>query len=1244
MGRRSNLRASLGLSVIAGLTVLGAGCSRPGGPDSFAQSEFPVPDAGTPAVTPIAAAPKCTAAQSSQKIPARSSLTAGQDGGVASQPIYFTADLYGLFKSVCGSCHVDSNFGGFVVTPSSFATVVPSFSYLGNSVYKILTSDDPALYMPPMSYGGIPYSQRQPDDAQVQLANLMKQWLDQMAPPDSFTLATDPNASTTTGYAVSPTMSSQITNIGTCVPDQGMVGTDTSAMDQLDTFFAQATTLPATLDQTDLVTLDSEALAKNGVISYAPTYPLWSDNAQKMRYVRVPRGQSIALDKATQRFQIPPNTRFYKTFLKSVIDASGNQAYRKIETRLIVSRPDTNNPDGTVVQNALYGTYLWNDDESQANLLTDPLRDGKPFADRLFSYTTDEKQAQKIIDQNPANLGAALQSAKLTRHYAVPSAERCVQCHMGSPSESFILGFTPLQISRRPDGSGGLYEAASGDELTQLQRLIDYGVVSGVKSAADILPLEQSEGSRAPRNDYELAAQAYMVGNCAHCHNDRGFPTQKAPALKGLLTFLPGPGPLQGIFQMPLELYSPIRKRGSTQAVQVPYITPSVYDLASVEATPKYFCRDASTLQCNPAVASTQWFVLAPWRSLIYRNTDTPYDYFDDFTPFPHMPLNSPGYDCRVSKIMGDWMVSIPSELKDPTKKEDLILSQAVDSDGNLSPEADTDAQPYQEILPGDPAYAQAASDANARLQSYHNGFRYGFCPSTYTDDIVDPFIQQEIDANEPVTSDVLALTDPTNSALIEMPLLTPLRPNWVNFDDTEPPGDWFPRRPDWADALVMPDVTTFVQQTVATDNLSPDGAEDLTNVITALENVSLSSQVKSLVTQQVPFGLWDTTSITGCDFSGIPTADSFQGADRPSWMDVAPPVPSNAPVYVQSYGSAVFNSVCFNCHGPNADAKGLLADEISLMTGGDARVADFRDGLFGPLDQPGANIARVYGPDAATLGGGLTAEDLASRYMAWMALGGTSKHLPVDVLNQVSESPVLGTFREHISLQGTPDMLRIGLELCEEIASSDTSSTGYSVGDLVSHGRYQWGQNTGLIDTNGDAEMWLHLCSLGNRPIVRVPFAPGNDGSWDASATVTALQIGPDTLYWGADENGKDLYGANPVMDQHGNLTIGITADNVFPLCVAKPTDPTQLAFANAALAKTPINGNVIPYCPEGIAQASNLLQGDSDDRVDGRKWAARGAINAALAVFLYLEGIERDPSSRPVPYNQCNLIGTTQ
>jgi mono/diheme cytochrome c family protein len=1206
-----------------------AACTRPGGPGAFTQSEFPLPDAGTIPIQVVQGALKCTPAKSSTQVPPRSTVMAQAAGQAPpQQDTYFTADLFNInFKSVCGGCHVDNSLGNFSVSETTFPTVVTE------AAYDLMTSTDPNTVMPPY---GILLSARAPTDAVVQLANLLNIWLSQDSPVDSFELPTQTVAAV--GYAIPASLGAQLTNIGSCIPDKGMIAVDTSPMDQLDAAFAMATALPTTLDQTDLTTLDSEALAKTGVISFAPTYPLWSDNAQKMRYVRVPRGQSIAFDKATQKFTIPANTRFYKTFLKEVTDASGNTAYRKIETRLIVSRPDSALADGTAQQNALYGTYVWNDDESQATLLNDPLRNGQPFADRIFSYVTDESQAQTIIASNPANLSLALDNAKITRHYALPGAERCVQCHEGSPSESFVLGFSPLQLARRPTGAGGVYEPAAGDELTQLQRLIDYGVITGMTSPSDVLPLESAEGSRSPRNDYELAAQAYMVGNCAHCHNPRGYPSIRQPAVKDILIFLPGPGPNEGIFQFPLETVSPIRKRGLFQNIDIPYITPSLYDIPTNYG--KTFCPDQMDGNCVGSNEQPQ-FVLAPWRSLIYRNTDTPYDYFDDSTPFPHMPLNTSGYDCRVSTILGDWMVSIPSKLKDPTMSQTALP----DVNGVLPANANIDPQPYVEVLPGDSDYASATASATARLNYYHNdGYRYGFCPITYTEDIIDPVIQSQADANLPITEDIQEFYSPTNPNLLIMPAgITPVRPHYIAFDDTDPPGPWFPRRPDWANALVNPDIPTFMAQETTSDQLDPDAAEDLTNVIEALQTVSLESEQTELL-REVPFGLWDTT-VAGCNFTGVPTAASFTGSSQPEWMTVAPPA-AGAPVLVESAGASIFTTVCFNCHGIQADSKGLLADEITALTGGDARVANLRDGLLGPLTQPGANRAAVFGAAATALG--ITTDDLASRYMAFMTLGGTTKHLPQDVLTEVSQSPVVGQVRSHITLLGTPDMLRLGLSLCEQIAGSDgPPGTQIPLGDLFIGGRIDWSKYTGLVNTNGDAEMWLRLCNLGNRPIIHVPVIAG--GSWTTATNLTTdLNVSGQLLYWGTGPTGTDLYGANPVMDDQGNITQGMTANNRYAICVAKPTNATQLQAATSLLAAHPVNGkNVIPFCPDGLVAPSNQLQvtgsQGSVNFVDGRKWAARGAINAALAVFLYLDQIERDPTLAKPLYTQCNLLGSS-
>src|SRR4029453_16590065 len=139
-----------------------------------------------------------------------------------------------------------------------------------------------------------------------------------------------------------------------------------------------------------------------------------------------------------------------------------------------------------------------------------------------------------------AALARALErNPTLQQHYAIPGRIRCVQCHLGSPTKDFVLGFFPLQVARRANGTGGTYEPTGEDELSQLQRLIDYGVIKGMTSPADVLPLEQSQGVRKPRADGELTAQAYMVGNCAHCHNPRGLPSVTKPELATALNFLP---------------------------------------------------------------------------------------------------------------------------------------------------------------------------------------------------------------------------------------------------------------------------------------------------------------------------------------------------------------------------------------------------------------------------------------------------------------------------------------------------------------------------------------------------------------------------------------------------------------------------------------------------------------------------------------------------------------------------------
>jgi len=1247
---------------LVGLVTSGlAGCS--GFDNSRTYQPAQVYDAGVKTQNGQSDASTCAPIQG-QPIPARLAVMSA-DAGTATTTQVFVDDVFNRFNSTCGGCHVASSQGNFQTSRTNFINI---------DVQKMLSrmqSDDPNLFMPPPSVGGSPASQRSAEDPVTQLIFYLQQWAAAGKPADVFYVSNDSTNAGNAGktFLMKPETGNALTDIGDCLPDKSSVGTAQAKMDELDTSFSQLQAAPAgqgtlaeriglpeRLDQTDLFTLDTETLARYGVIAYAPTYPLWSDNAGKLRMVRVPRGQSITFDKASQQFTIPPNTRFYKTFLKVIKDSDGSTRYRKIETRLIVSRPDQVMTDGSREPTALYGTYAWSDDETEATLVTDPLRNGEPFSDRLITYVTDLPTEEQVAATHPLNLSYALQNKNALRHYAIPGSDRCLDCHEGSPSQSFIVGFTPLQVKRRPQGQGGIIEPAAPDELNQLQRLIDYGVITGVSSPDDILNLEDSQGDRKPRNDKELTAQGYMVGNCATCHNPHGDASVDNPVLADVLNFMPGPD--GGIFQFPLDKMSPRIARSSSGGVPFPYITPSLMDYPVEDDgshaywTPK---ADAEGLwptnvnKLQPSVGgppgSPNAAAFAPWRSLIYRNVDTPFAYADDFALFPHMPKNVPGYDCRLAPIMGDWMVSIPARRKNLNVWEwgVPVGGSCIGPAGDL---CDDEPQPYEEVLPNDPDYQTALVDAQQRLDMYHNGdppwirpnfgpfpIRYTFCPDT--SDIVDPSITWGGSLN--VCSPKLIplpgqVTDPSTGAFIQPNLGVPLHAHWVVTDLTQPPGDWSPRRPDWEQIIVHQNFPTIAGSSCSLD-LQKQAAEKV--VVQTLQGVSLTSGIKDYSLNPIPFGLW--LNKPSCNLSSYPTLAQLSASNRPKWVDrvealTSAPSP-DSPVYTQLPGAAVFNMICINCHGSNADSVGRLASTIQTMTGGSVQVADLRDGLFGPVGQ-GTNRPKVFGAAANTIG--ITADDLGARYLAWMALGGTKAQIPAGILNIVGNTQVLGVPRKTSQFESvspsSANMLASAQELCRHVLPWQYGNT--TVQFDVAGGAFSY-DHSALIPTNGDAELWQTLCSIDNAPPIRGLTAV----NW--TAPTISLQ-----LYTFANLYRPAGYPAGtPVGDQYGHVAPSLQPSNTMPWCILKPTaNASWAAIAEKYVVDNAVNGMPLPFCPDSLVSGSYQMKQDppgaGTTNNDLQNWATRGAINAGLAVFLYLDQVVVHGLKPPPAYDHCEQL----
>jgi mono/diheme cytochrome c family protein len=1172
-------------------------------------------------------------------LPARPAIASQSAvGSSGSADSFITVTKESLFKAfekqTCGNdgCHgyaVDP----LVASPDAFKLTLDSFDQrptLGSDALARVLSSDPDTVMPPGSGDG---SKRGPTNPVRVLAERLLAW-QKAGFPESFEvtasgdtvnddLPKDP-------YVLSPALAKKLTNLGSCIPNRATTLTSVEReMQEKDALFAgleSSDDLPDTIFETDLVSLDSSVLAKRNVWSYAPTYPLFSDHAGKMRHVRVPLGKSIHYDAEKRDFEIPDGTRFYKTFLKEVRDKDGNVGYRKMETRLIVVRQDERLPDGGYRTHALRAAYAWDRDERMAHRVKDPFRDGMPAADRMCPYVVDESTPRDPAT-NPISADSSEFCEYMTeqelgdprsgkiRHYAIPSTQRCDQCHMGSSSHSYILGFTPWQVDRRKDGEGGVYEAPRDDELSQLQRLLDYGVVTGITPGQ--AKLEESQGSRKPRNDYELKAQGYMLGNCAFCHNPHGFPVVQNPALAEFELF-PN-ATTGGVFQFPLERYSPRAKGAADQSIRIPYITPGFGDLTfervdenvnrkTFEAyPPPVIDADASPPDYDPA--TYQFTLLGPWRSLIWRNVYTPFTYQEDGTIYVHMPRNAVGFDCRAQHIMAEWMLSVPTIPK-PIK-------------------ADRDAdQPYQEV-PDDAEHAAshdvAVQLAKNRVRAYSQGVTGQWCPGD--DDIVDPkVILSPIDPEKhtpKVTSPPdLGVAGPRLVEAYPYPFTdaVPDHAHWVPTDTTDPADKWVPRRSNWQAILVT-------RESVPSPALIP--------IVDHLRTIHVTSELRDFALHPLPMGMFDTSCDERPELGDVPTTSQILAeptGELGRWLrggvfddDLRA---REGKVHRQTRGEAVFRAICQNCHGKAADSKSPLAATILELTGGRTRVANFAAGLLGPPTAPGAFAREEFLVDQ-----GGTPDDWQARYVLFMGLGGTAADIPQSVLNLVAASPFYGTA---VIAPGAdnPNMLGSAQKLCAAVL---TTARGLPAKNPPA----PWLLQSQFVKGTAHYELWESLCTFENQPVVHV-FEPSLDGEIYSSYL---------DVYRAKDEGGSWVYPQNAVVgNQLGASEVGIGADNTLPWCLhAKSDDELELIAAWAI--KAGVAPSTLPMCPstlfaEALGQPLYRLALSYDGPLTdvplgnqefSQHWLLQGAMNAGLSALQYLRGLAGGSVTPALPYDFC-------
>lgn len=210
-----------------------------------------------------------------------------------------------------------------------------------------------------------------------------------------------------------------------------------------------------------------------GVVAYEVNTPLFSDYAEKLRFVRLPEG-GVATYRGEEIFEFSVGTTLVKTFYYPS-DFRGVEGPRRlVETRLLIHEPD-----GWVGL-----PYVWNEAQTEAEL-----------------RVTGARVPVEWLD------------ARGVRHrgeYRVPSVSDCGLCHRPDSRTMGPIGTKPAQLNR------GLHDGA--EPIDQLARWQRHGLVSSLPPLGELprYPDDETSGSLGDR------ARAYLDVNCAHCHNPIG--------------------------------------------------------------------------------------------------------------------------------------------------------------------------------------------------------------------------------------------------------------------------------------------------------------------------------------------------------------------------------------------------------------------------------------------------------------------------------------------------------------------------------------------------------------------------------------------------------------------------------------------------------------------------------------------------------------------------------------------------
>ncbi len=227
---------------------------------------------------------------------------------------------------------------------------------------------------------------------------------------------------------------------------------------------------PQRLSETGIFRNVATLEVHRGVHEYSVNAPLWSDHAEKRRWLVVPDGKVTF--HPTDAWAFPLGTVMVKHF-EIPMQVGNPGSMRRLETRVMVHE-----------QGGWAGyTYRWNAQQDDAVLLADGLDE---------TLTIQDPQAP---------------GGQRTQVWRYPSRAECMQCH--TPAAGHVLGVRTGQVNRR-------HRFVSGREQNVLDLWNSYGLFDAPVAAASNHVAYANPADPTATDD--ARARAYLASNCAHCH------------------------------------------------------------------------------------------------------------------------------------------------------------------------------------------------------------------------------------------------------------------------------------------------------------------------------------------------------------------------------------------------------------------------------------------------------------------------------------------------------------------------------------------------------------------------------------------------------------------------------------------------------------------------------------------------------------------------------------------------------